>query len=370
MKSLSFKFLIPSFALLFNLNVYAYEYSLFDLGTLADHSSDTVNVMLGALNDTGMVSATIVNNTSTGLERHAVVWNNEVKQLGSLGGSSFASGINNIGEVVGSSYLSDNFTSHAFLWSNNTVKDLGTLGGDFSRATDINDNSEIVGSAYLKGNKTSHAALWKDNNIIDLESLYSQYSSYATSINNIGGVVGYSENFTKTNATHATYWNEGLAIDLGTLGGNYSYAFSINDNNQIVGISLLAGSYHPHATLWHNGSIFDLGTIGTSSSRAFDINNDGLIVGSYNLDKNSNDTAAALWRNGQIIDINTLITPDSGWFLSEAAYINNAGQILGSGSYNGEKRFYLLSPIPEPQTSAMVLVGFVLMGFISGRKKV
>lgn len=60
-----------------------------------------------------------------------------------------ASAINNAGQVVGYSARSNNgpFVTRAFLWQDGVMQDLGTLGGESSRANGINKRGEIVGLA-------------------------------------------------------------------------------------------------------------------------------------------------------------------------------------------------------------------------------
>src|SRR3990172_2867667 len=65
--------------------------------------------------------------------------------LGTLGGdSSYAVAINELGQVVGYSYIASE-EYHAFLWENGAMTDLGTLGGNFSQAVAINERGQVVG---------------------------------------------------------------------------------------------------------------------------------------------------------------------------------------------------------------------------------
>jgi probable HAF family extracellular repeat protein len=80
-------------------------------------------------------------------------------------------------------------------------------------------------------------------------------------------------------------------------------------------------------------------------SNGLGINNAGQVVGSY-----SNSVTivshAYLYSAGQFTDLNSLIPPGSGWVLNSSAAINDAGQIVGDGTYNGQiSQAYLLTPI-------------------------
>src|SRR5262245_49299165 len=64
-------------------------------------------------------------------------------------------------------------------------------------------------------------------------------------------------------------------IDLGSLGGVYSYthASDINATGQVVGMS------NGHAFLWQDGIMTDLGSLGRGDSSAAAINDVGQVVG-------------------------------------------------------------------------------------------
>ena len=70
-----------------------------------------------------------------------------VTDLGSLGGNyTFASGINNAGQIAGTSYTAS-FVQHAFLYSNGVMTDIGTLpGGATSLGSAINNAEQMEGS--------------------------------------------------------------------------------------------------------------------------------------------------------------------------------------------------------------------------------
>src|SRR5437660_7681384 len=80
--------------------------------------------------------------------------------LGTLGGSSYAYGINDSGTIVGYSWTPNSDHPHAFVYLNGMMIDLNSLipsgaGWELLEAYGINNGGQIVGEGLLNGQ--SHA---------------------------------------------------------------------------------------------------------------------------------------------------------------------------------------------------------------------
>jgi probable HAF family extracellular repeat protein len=265
-----------------------------------------------------------------------------VTDLGTLGGdTSRANGINNHGQVVGEARTSDG-TTHPFLWdSTNGMQDLGGLGGvnyvgsdragSVGSANAINDAGQVVGVAYTRARDTvdpEHAFLWEaGRGMQDLGTL-GGFDSEALSINKKGQVVGRGRT-AKSGDNHAFLWDTRRGMqDLGTLGGKTSEAHGINDSGQVVGSSGIGDNgLNDHAFLWEAGTgMKDLGSLGGAGSCAYRINNSGVVVGTADTSKGSH--AAFVWNAGrEMKDLGTL-RPTDNWVWVES--INNAGVVVGN----------------------------------------
>jgi hypothetical protein len=74
-----------------------------------------------------------------------------------------------------------------------------------------------------------------------------------------------------------------------------------------------------------------------------------------------------VFRDGEVHDLNALIPPDTGWTLTWAHDLNDAGQILAQGSRpDGTRHTFLVTPIglptpaaPVPEPTTLALLGLV-----------
>jgi probable HAF family extracellular repeat protein len=320
-----------------------------------------------------------------------------ITDLGTLGGTaSFGLGINNRGQVVGNSRTgAGSRPLLAFLWKNGAMTSLGSLpGSTFSRAFNINNQDIAVGEAFTPSPEVSRAVRWKDGIISDLGTLGSASGAVANDINARGEIAGVSggravvwdnrgrirdigtisEQAAATSrgnaingdgsvvgssqtdilsefgsrVSHAFLWTPRRMIDLGTLGDprNFSVAFGVNERGDVVGEAHIGGNTF-HAWVWRRGAMTDIhpAEFGLRHSRASKINSRGQIVGHVTGFQGfaTIDGRAILWQNGDAIDLNTLIPEGSGWVLRTAEGINDRGDIVGYGSFQGETRAYLLT---------------------------
>jgi probable HAF family extracellular repeat protein len=81
------------------------------------------------------------------------------------------------------------------------------------------------------------------------------------------------------------------------------------------------------------------------------INNSGAIVGRAMFIDGDVSSHAFVYNNGRLQDPNSLIPAGSGWILTSATSVNDAGDIVGSGTLNGQDHTFLLAPM-VPAVSA------------------
>ncbi len=329
-----------------------------------------------------------------------------VTDLGTLGGSdSSGSGVNNKGQVVGTSHLPGDKIVHGFFYADGKMTDLGTLGGDQSQAHALNDAGQVTGRSDIKPkDHQHHAFIWQQGRMSEAGTSRAD-SSDGLAINSAGQVAGriiraayrvsqpcnwsggkvvtfdtsnmagsnvsgindkdqfvgtirrMGRSFTdpiiyQTFSDHAILWNGRKATELAPRGTEVSLANAINDDGQVVGAISVGPEMALHACSWRDGRMTDLGTLAGLNTVAYAVNRAGLIVGGTNpadFEENGKQFGEAdqpqhafCCFKGEIIDLNDLIAPASGWVLADARSISDSNYVTGTGVHNGQAHAYLL----------------------------
>jgi probable HAF family extracellular repeat protein len=147
--------------------------------------------------------------------------------------------------------------------------------------------------------------------------------------------------------------------DLGTLGGTFSTAGSINNKGWVPGGATILGDTALHAFLWRKGVMTDLGTLGGPNSiAAYPLNERGQVTGYSDTstpDPNGEDFCGFgtnliclpfVWQKGVMSPLPTL-----GGNNGQANEINNRGQVVGFA-----ENTTLDSTCPAPELQAKPII--------------
>jgi len=243
------------------------------------------------------------------------VWQNNVMRglpPFSGGHNGFATGANNLGQVVGwaengvhdpNCCCTQVLQFRPAMWTlgpPDQIQDLPLIAGDSSgAATAINDHGQIVGISGIcdqaVGRHTAkHAVLWENGTVTDIyPNPAAPWWNTPTAINQRGDVVGFAGDpeFVEGDVLHAFMWTREDGIrQLKPLPNRTpkhvdSEAYGINERRQVVGVSCDADLVDCRAVIWDHGNtptdLNDLKAPGYSAklTSAKDINNKGEITG-------------------------------------------------------------------------------------------
>lgn len=313
-----------------------YPYQITDLGTLA--GADKLWAI--AVSDTGYVAG-YTEKAPYGVY-HAFRWSNGVaRDLGTLGGNtSRANGVNNTGKVAGESQVK-NGQARAFLYDGAKMVD---LTGKASSAYGINNTDRVVGDIG------SRAFTWKANSWNYLPGLTGATGSgHANAVNDNDLIVGSSPNAAGLN--RAIVWQNGVISVLAQpVGFTHSKANAVNNNGVVAGNAYATDWWDGVPVLWINGlpQMLPLAE-GTYGGSAYGIDMAGHVLGIFDTDPapNAISVVRRYWDGTAWQNPNDLVDPAAGWYVGAPMAISNNGNMAGVGGHPaGTSRSFLMTPIP------------------------
>jgi probable HAF family extracellular repeat protein len=227
-----------------------------------------------AVNNAGQIVGTTASNQAFLYQNGSMLTLNYPTSL-----SSWALGINSSGMIVGAGTTVGGQTVATY-WQGSTAYQIGLLGGSFSSAYGVNNTGEVAGTTMVP-NGAMAAFTWSSGGAMHDLGTLGGANSWGVAINDSGMVAGSAQ--IALGYTHAFLWNGSTMVDLGTLGGNNSYATGINDAGEVIGYSLTASGQW-HAFIYENGVMYDVNALlpigsGWSISMVYGIDANGDIVG-------------------------------------------------------------------------------------------
>ncbi|HVT13071.1 MAG TPA: hypothetical protein VHE55_12475 [Fimbriimonadaceae bacterium] len=276
-----------------------------------------------------------------------------VTDLGTLGGTTAnATAISPSGKVTG--WSSDGISStHAFLYTNGSMTDLGVIQGDnVSVGLSVNDSGMVVGQSGNTFASTGQAIIYTPGSgLHHIDPPAQTSAAVATGINASGAIVGVYLDSQNRYAAFACDQSL-VTVDMGSPAIK-AYPHAINDNAYVVGDTSPTGGWWYQETIGYTALPNHGGSSGTQLTG---INDHNVMVGSDLIDGHSHAVSytlagvetdlGVLGGNPRIVDLNARISSaDQQTYgtITEATGISASGQIC-CNTQNG--RAVLLTPSP------------------------
>ena len=301
-----------------------------------------------------------------------------ITDLGTLPGTttSIATGINDLGQVVGYSNNSIGISpvagSQSFLYSGGQLTSIGNPSLN-DPAGGINNSGQVVGVGQFVNNSGQVVGgpfQVPYNGTVNGVTTTLQATFSPVGINDSGQIAGtISRPLDMGGGTDAAIYQNGKVFDVGK-------ALGLTDTTSVaVGIDragdVLLYDYHraDNTSTYMIYKADGTSQVLTMGGPATAINSAGQVVGSGQVVQDGGGVTGSgvLYTNGKYLSLPDLLPPSSQsfWTTLDPTAINDEGQIVGfGGTIGGPTHAFLMTPTtptpaPEPSTSAVLAAAIV-----------
>ena len=213
--------------------------------------NDAGQIIINSVNDDGLAQAYLYD-----LAEEKFIPITNLDSATSTENGAYVVDINNNGQVLGYG-LTPEGNLEAFIWKDNSLEFLGTLGGLLSIPIAINDAGDVIGISETSTSEQLTGFIYKDGTINNLDAGQG-FITLPKAFNENGEVVGIyapiEDKFADPNLSGAFLWSEGELTDLGSLGGSGTLPLDINNEGKIIALSENAEE-EIESVLWDSGDL-------------------------------------------------------------------------------------------------------------------
>ncbi|WP_028102141.1 hypothetical protein [Pseudoduganella violaceinigra] len=290
------------------------------------------------LNDLGQIAG-------IGQDGKPAIWNPDgsLLQLSGAVSQLTITGFNNQGTLVGNAVIPGYSLPQAVAWRHGGAMERLPFQGLAGFAQGINNRGDIIG--YMAGAPDTRSEQvgfiqWGDGRTPQ------QFDDYTPQlINDLGFVIGQ-----RSGEPGVRSWQDGAFGQ--SLFSNDLFIRALNNEGRVAGTQ---SDYHAFSLVERDG-VRDMQELWFGFVSG--MNNAGSVVGETEF------SLAMLWYQGRAYALDHLWADPqfSGWSLLSARGINDRGEILASATGPFEEYAqFLLSPVPEPRASTLLLAGLLLL---------
>jgi probable HAF family extracellular repeat protein len=315
------------------------RYRIVDLGSLRGFT----NIEPKAINDNVQIVGNMVTHDN---QLHGFLWKDG--RFTDLGPGD-ATQIDRAGQVL------VNNLSESYLWDDSVLVPLGEMTSQDNEADALNDRGDVAGvvtnlarlsGVYVWRNYETHRIPldWPSN----VPGVF--WTTSVVAINNQDEIIGRAVP-PESDLQYLYLYANGKKTLILPAGASKAWPAAINNLGWVLGEAKVTNKETYYAFIWRNGKVTRIGPVSENEGEtAIAMDDSGQVIGDLDVTTFTSPTAANIsttpyfWQDGHRYVLKKLIVNGAGWTDMDVIAMNNRGDIVGTGSYQGHPQAFLLTP--------------------------